>query len=188
MSRRRDLPGLNDEATATLDEVREHLRMWRCETLEAVDLLHAHRAKVDAGAGLLENPKAVTEYLDAFVDLFSRAAADLAGIDAALEHGVLAGHVEALRQIASNAAVEQRRCLAFRDKCINKPLPHEEVRTLLNQISIDTRDQLLDYKDLSVAASRLEAMIGAPPGAAADERSFDRRSLFTRFLPKKGSL
>ena len=185
MSRRVDLPGLNDGSSATLDDVREHLRRWRRETLEAVDLLHAHRARVDADAHLFEDPKAIAEYLDAFVELFGRISTELAGVDAALNGGVSTELVASLRQIASNASVEQRRCLAFRDRCINRPLAHEEVRPLLNQISIDTRDQLLDYQDLALAASRLESLTGSAPQATPDEHAFDRRSLFTRFLPKR---
>jgi hypothetical protein len=169
----------------TLTDVREQLRRWRCETLEAVDLLHAHRLKVEAQYGLLENPKAVLEYLDAFIGLFGNVSAELAGIDTALEEGARPEHAAALRQIASNASVEQRRCLSFRDKCINRPLPHEEVRPLLNQISIDTRDQLLGFRELNVAASRLDELSGVPAEPNDDGRAFDRRSLFTRFLPKK---
>jgi hypothetical protein len=189
MSRRGDLPGLNDGSSATLADVREHLRQWRRETLEAIDLLHAHRARADASAHLFEDPKAIVEYLDAFVELFGRVSTELAAVDAALDHGVssegASESASSLRQIASNASVEQRRCLAFRDKCINRPLPHEDVRPLLNQISIDTRDQLLDYQELGLAASRLEALSGSAPEAKPDEHSFDRRSLFTRFLPRR---
>lgn len=185
MSRRRDLPGLHDDTGATLEGVREHLRRWRMETLEAVDLLHAHRAQVDARYKLFENPNAVYEYIDGFIDLFSRYSAELAEIDAALAQGVSPEHAAALRQMASNAAVEQRRCLSFRDKCINRPLPYEEVRPLLNQISMDTRDQLLDFRDLNLAADRLDALHGADDEPPGKERGFDRRALFTRFLPKR---
>jgi hypothetical protein len=184
--KRRELPTLHDDSAATLGDVREHLRQWRCETLEAVDLLHAHRTKVDAVHDRLENPRAVVEYLDAFIGIFTRVSDELARIDAALAEGPSPDHAAALRQLASNAALEQQRCLAFRDKCINKPLPYEDVRPLLNQISIDTRDQLLDFSDLNRAASRIEALCApAPAEQEPEQRSFDRRSLFTRFLPKR---
>ena len=67
-----------------------------------------------------------------------------------------------LRQIASNSAAEQRRCLMFRDKWINKPLPHERMRPLLNDISVTTRDQLTAFRDLTNAA--------ATPRRAAEAR------------------
>lgn len=124
------------------------------------------------------------EYLDGFIELFGGVAADLANVDAALEDGARPEQAAVLRQLASNASMEQRRCLAFRDKCINRPLPHEEVRPLLNQISIDTRDQLLSFRDLNGAATHLDELYGVAE-EPKDDRAFDRRSLFTRFLPKK---
>ena len=134
---------------------------------------------------MLENPRAVLEYVDFFIDLFGRIASELDGIALALPENVAAAHPGALRQIASDAAVEQRRCLVFRDKWINRPLPHEEVRPLLNQISIDTRDQLLDYGDLTLAAGRLDMRLGTPPPNPKADNAFDRRALFSRFLPKR---
>ena|SRR5665213_2987015 len=185
MSRRRDLPGLRDESNQTVEDVREHLLLWRSETVETVELLRFHRQRVEEGSHLLENPRAVFEYVDFFVDLFTRIASDLEGIAAALPDHVAAEHPAALRQIASNAAVEQRRCLVFRDKSINRPLPHEQVRPLLNQISNDTRDQLLDYGDLTLAAGRLDMRLGTPPANPRADNVFDRRALFSRFLPKR---
>ena len=185
MSRRRDLPGLRDESNQTVEDVREHLQLWRSESLETVDLLRAHRQQVEERAPLLENPRVVLEYVDFFLDLFSRVASDLEHISAALPENVSAEHPAALRQIASNAAVEQRRCLVFRDTCINRPLPHEDVRPLLNQISIDTRDQLLDYGDLTLAAGRLDLRLGTPAPNPKADNAFDRRALFSRFLPKR---
>jgi hypothetical protein len=190
MARRRDLfPSLNGESNASKDEVLEHLQLWRSETVETVDLLRAHRQQVENNFKLLENPQAAFEYLDFFIDLFDSVASELERVSEALpqfSQGAGAGHPPALRQIASNAAVEQRRCLAFRDRYINKPLPHEQMRPLLNQISIDTRDQLLDYRDLTLAAARLDALLGnEPPSPKPPDVSFDRRALFTRFLPRR---
>ena len=185
MSRRRDLPGLRDESSQTVEDVREHLLLWRSETVETVDLLRAHRQQVEECTPLLENPRVVLEYVDFFIDVFGRIASDLESICALLPEGVAPGHPAVLRQIASNAAVEQRRCLAFRDTCINRPLAHEDVRPLLNQISIDTRDQLLDYGDLTLAAARLDQQLGTPAPNPQTDNAFDRRALFSRFLPKR---
>ena len=170
---------------ATVEDVREQLRRARGETLEGVDLLHNHRQHVASQFAIFENPKAVLEYLDTFIEMFGAIAADLARLDADLEQRVSAEQAASLRQIASNASVEQQRCLQFRDTCINKPLPNESVRALLNQISNDTRDQLLSFRNLNVAAAHIDALFGAEPEPHAEGRAFDRRSLFTRFLPKK---
>ena len=170
---------------ATVEDVREQLRRARRETLEGVDLLHNHRQHVASQYTLFENPNAVLEYLDTFIEMFGMIAADLARLDADLEQRIGAEQASALRQIASNAHVEQQRCLQFRDKWINKPLPNESVRALLNQISNDTRDQLLSFRNLNVAAAHVDALVGAAPEPRDEGRAFDRRSLFTRFLPKK---
>lgn len=170
---------------ATVDDVREQLRRARCETLEAADLLHHHRQHVASQYSLFESPKAVLDYLDTFIELFGTIAADLAQLDADLEQRVRPEQASTLRQMASHASAEQQRCLEFRDKCINRPLPNESVRALLNQISNDTRDQLLSYRNLSVAAAHVDALCGGAPEPPEERRAFDRRSLFTRFLPKK---
>jgi hypothetical protein len=170
---------------ATIYDVQEQLRRARCETLEAVDLLHAHREKVAGQHSLFENAKAVLDYLDVFINLFAAIGEQLATVEQGVGTGALAEQASLLRQIASNASLEQQRCLQFRDKCINRPLPHEDVRPLLNQISNDTRDQLLGYRNLNVAASHLDALGGGTPQPPGEERNFDRRSLFTRFLPKR---
>jgi hypothetical protein len=170
---------------ATVEDVREQLRRARCETLEGVDLLHSHRQNVATQYALFENPNAVLDYIDTFIEMFGMIAADLARLDTDLEQRVTAEQAAALRQIASNTALEQQRCLQFRDKCINRPLPHESVRALLNQISNDTRDQLLSFRNLNVAAAHVDTLAGAAPEQQNDRPSFDRRSLFTRFLPRK---
>ena len=72
-------------------------------------------------------PDAALEYIDFFTDVFSRAAADLERVVAEVPQGVQRAHVDMLRQIASNAAAEQRRCLLFRDKWISRPLPYEQI-------------------------------------------------------------
>jgi len=185
MGKRRDFPATNGESNVTLEDLREHLRGWAAGTRDTIDLLRGHKDQVHANFSLLENPNAVLEYLDFFEALFARVVGELERIDAALFQGIADEHSPALRQIASNAAAEQRRCLMFRDKWINRPLPHEQVRPLLNQISIDTRDQLLEYQQLNLAAGRLDALLRGASTPAEPESSFNRRTLFTRFLPRK---
>jgi len=174
-----------EESTAPrTEEILEHLQLWQTKTLDTIDLLRTHRQQIEERSARLENPRAVLEYIDFFVEYFTSVAGDLQRISTDLARGVDAEHAPALRQLASNASLEQRRCVMFRDAYINKPLPYEEVRPLLNQISLDTRDQLLEYRELMGEADRVAQLPGtsAPdPGGA----SFDRRSLFTRFLPRR---
>lgn len=152
------------------------------DTRATIDALGASRREVETSERLLESPKAVYEYIDFFMDWFARVASELEDVLAALPHGPRRRHIDALRQIASNAAVEQRRCLVFRDKWINRPLPYEQVRPLLTRISVDTRDQLVDYRDLTAAAQRFVELAGPDE---SDDGGMGRRELFTRFLRRE---
>jgi hypothetical protein len=170
------------DAAPSVEDVVTHLRGWHGSTLETVGALRALRLRTEEAAPRLENPKAVLEYIDFFVDLFARIASELDRAAADLEGGGPPGDPDGLRQIASNAAVEQRRCLSFRDKWINRPLPYEQVRPLLNEISTITRDQLADYHDLTEAAARLQALAPPPPSSDRAIESRSRRELFTRWF------
>jgi hypothetical protein len=164
----------------------EQLGMRSGEGLSTLELLRGYREQVEADAGALENPRAVLEYIDFFNGLVSRTISECERIAAGLRQAVSLADLDAMRQIASNAAAEQRRCLMFRDKCINRPLPDERMRPLLNEISVTTRDQLTAFRDLTGIAAKLEEQLkpAAPPAQEEDRKSFDRRSLFTKFFNK----
>jgi hypothetical protein len=165
-----------------LDDVLECLKRSRSDTNDAIEVLQASRGKVEEGSRQLESPKAVFEYIDFFLDLLARMSQDLDRVIAELPEGATREHVDSLRQLASNAAAEQRRCVIFRDKWINRPLPYEQVRALLNQISVDTRDQLTAYRNLNAAADVLQSTMGEPKPVDSDK--LDRRALFTRWFGK----
>jgi hypothetical protein len=158
---------------------------WRDETRASVEALTGLRQRTEENARKLESPPAVLEFIDFFSGFFTEVAATFERIGAELEHGAKPTQVEALRQIASNAAVEQRRCLKFRDKWINRPLPYEDVRSLLSEIATLTGNRLTAYRDLLPAADSLNALIGraSPPD---DGRALDRRALFTKWFNPKG--
>src|SRR5262249_47263764 len=119
--------------------------------------------------------------LEFFVHFISDAVVLCERVGAEVPAGVTLAQVSELRQVTSNAFAEQRRCLMFRDRCINKPLPFEAMRPFLNEISVTTRDQLTAFRDLGNIAEMLEKLLPVvtPP---EPERNFDRRKLFTRFF------
>lgn len=181
--RRSDIsPSLSGEGIVLVDDILEHLRAWNANTLETIESLRVARQGVGENAAQFESPDAALEYIDFFVNVFSRAAADLERVVAEVPHGVRRAHVDTLRQIASNAAAEQRRCLLFRDKWISRPLPYEQIRPLLSKIAMETRDQLEDYGELKNAAARLEELAGPEAGPPDEGRPLDRRALFTRWF------
>lgn len=175
-------PGLAGDAPVSIDVIREHLGLWKSDTLDTLASLRECRQRVEEQAKQLENPKAALEFIDFFADLFARAATELDRLVSELAGGPGRAHLDALRQLASNADAAQQRCLIFTDKWLNKPLPYEPLRPLLTRISTDAREQLADYRELGTAAARLEALVGPEPGREADGRPLDRRALFTRWF------
>ena len=171
--------------TEPLDDLLPRLAAWRDETRASVAALNALRQRSEENARKLESPPAVLEFIDFFSGFFTEAAATLERIGTELEQGPKPAHAEALRQLASNAAVEQRRCLKFRDKWINRPLPYEDVRPLLTEIPTQTGDRLAAYRDLTRAADVLDALIGPTHGSPEDGRVLDRRALFTKWFEPK---
>jgi hypothetical protein len=168
----------------TADDLRAHLRQWHADTTATRAALQGLRAQVETTSRQLENPNAAFEYLDFFDGFFSRAETDLqltAGLDTA---AFTTAHADTLRQLASNAAAEQRRTVMFRDKWVNKPLPYETVRPMLTQIAGDVRDQLQDYRELTAVASKWAALNSppAPPSAGKPEPGLGRRELFSRLV------
>ena len=160
----------------------EHLGLRSGEGLSTLELLRGYREQIESGTASLENPRAVFEYIDFFNELVSRNISECERVASGLRQRVTQGDIDALRQMASNAAAEQRRCLVFRDKCINKPLPDERMRPLLNDISVTTRDQLTAFRDLNGVAERLANQLNAGTPVEEEKKGIDRRQLFTRFF------
>ena len=171
--------------TEPLDDLLPRLAGWRDETRASVAALHGLRQQAEENAKKLESPPAVLEFIDFFSGFFTEAAATVERVGAELEQGPKPAHADALRQLASNAAVEQRRCLRFRDKWINRPLPYDDVRPLLSEIATLTGTRLTAYRDLLGAADSLNAVIGPAPTSPDDGRALDRRALFTKWFEPK---
>ncbi len=176
----------DQNAPSTVPDVVERLRQWQTATGEAIAALRAERQEAEAQSNRLESPQAVLEYVDFFLERFTGAVADVGRIAGELAAGPRQEHIDALRQLASNAAVEQRRCVTFRDKWINRTLPYEQVRPMLNRMSTLSRDRLSAHRELNAAADSLPQIIGPPAPPPAPGDALDRRALFNRFLRRDG--
>jgi hypothetical protein len=170
----------------TVQDVVDQLAARRNDALATLEMLRAQRARVVEQSALLENAQVVLDYLDFFIPSIAAVVDECERIAGEIVQKIRRSHIDLLRQIASNCRTEQRRCLTFRDRCINRPRPHESMRPLLNDISVTTRDQLTAFFDLSTAASRLEQILGTTEQEPDPKRTLDRRELFTRLfkLPK----
>jgi hypothetical protein len=173
------------EHDTVVDQVIQQVSARRADALTTLELLRGHAQQLDEQASQLENPAAIKEYVQFFVSFITRAADDCAAIAAELTtEGARSEQVATLRRIAATGMSEQRRCLLFRDKWINKPLPHEKMRPLLNDISVTTRDQLTAFRDLDAAADRLEKVLTPATPPPPPDRTLNRRALFTRFIKR----
>jgi len=160
----------------------ERLGLRTADALSTLEMLRSHRAQVESERSKLENPTAVLEYLDYFIPAIEEVVLECDRIVSELPQRIRRAHIDVLRQIAANCRVEQRRCLQFRDRCINRPLPHESLRPLLNDISVTTRDQLTAFYDLDNVAALLAQIINLDETESDPKRTLDRRQLFTRLF------
>ena len=115
-------------------DIQVQLERWRDEAQAAVDSFVSLRQRTEESSRHLESPPGVLQFIDFFAMFFADAVAVFERVRAELDQPPQKVHAEALQQVASNAALEQRRCLQFRDKWINRPLPYEDVRPLLTEI------------------------------------------------------
>lgn len=168
---------------APVDGVAAQLVAWRSDAASTLELLASYREHVRLQAAALENPQAVVDYVEVFIGIIEGASAACERIVADLERGPDPRQATELRALAAAGAAEQSRCLVFRDKWINKPLPHERMRPLLNDISVTSRDQLTAFRELLDAAGAIERQLAPDPAAQPDDKkAFDRRALFTRLF------
>jgi hypothetical protein len=165
----------------TLDDIVARVGQSLDETRAGLGSLASCRQRAEEASGRLESPQAVLEHIDFFSGFLTRAAGLLEELRADIAGGAAHGHVEVIRQLASNAFAEQRRLVTFRDKWINRPLPYEDVRPLLSEISTIVRGQLARYRELGAVADALAPLAGPKP-AADDGRALDRRALFTKWF------
>jgi len=170
----------NEEPTP--HDVVEQLAARKADAVTTIETLRAHRAKVVEESAKFESPQAVLEYVDFFLPAFEEVVAACDTLSGEIVVKVQRAHIDLLRQIAANCRVEQRRCLVFRDKCINRPLPHETMRPLLNDISVTTRDQLTAFYDLNNAAAKLERIINTMEPEPEPKRVMGRRQLFSNLV------
>jgi hypothetical protein len=173
---------VTNDVPVTAEQIVEQLTQRRADAVGTLELLRGYQAQVEQERAQLENPQAVREYIAFFEEFIARAIAVIDRVNDSLPHGALRDQAAELRAITNQASLEQRRCLMFRDKWINKPLPFERLRPMLNEISVTTRDQLTAFRDLATAASRIERLLPAEPPPPAPDKTFDRRALFTRFI------
>ena len=151
------IAGGTDYTGVDLPDIEVHLAEWRDNTDDAIRSLNEGLKKVEEQRTLLDAPNAVRDYTKFFIDLFIRYRSDLDRMLRELPLGVRNTHVEILTQLYESSRLEEERCIRFKEKYIERSLEHGEVRPLLDWTYAQSRDQIIDYRDLSNVVRRLRA-------------------------------
>lgn len=162
MARRRSLfAGFTDYTGVDLPDIELHLREWRDNTEDVINFLAKCLREVDEQKELLDAPRAVRDYIEYFIDLFTRYRADLDRLLRDIPNGIRNTHIEILSQLFESSRFEEGYCVQFKHEHIERALEHEEVRPLLDGIYARSRDQIIDYRDLSNVVHRLKTFAAA---------------------------
>jgi hypothetical protein len=164
------------------NDIQPQLARWHADAQGSVEAFAELRRRTEENARRLESPPGVLQFIDFFSVFFADAAEVVDRVKTEAAQAPQRVHAEALRQVASNAALEQRRCLQFRDKWINRPLPYEDVRPLLTEIVNAAAHRLPEYRALNAIADQLEAVARPDQDAPDEGRPLDRRQLFTKWF------
>lgn len=160
------LAGFTDYTGVSLVDICRHLQEWEKVTNNTISQLEKYRAIVNSKSELLENSREVLAYINFFTNLFSRYLSDIQRLVREVPSGVTEAHIEMVSQLYRSSEIEDHVAVRFKNKWIEKLLPHEEMRPLLDDVYAETRGMLIDYKDLCNLAPRLKTFVGSSGGPA----------------------
>jgi hypothetical protein len=132
-------------------------------TAETITSLGDLRRKVDRHREQLENPDAVLDFIDHFLELFTLYVGDFDRLMIELPDGARETHLDIILQIRRRSAREEDLCILFSHDHINHPIKDESVRWLLDGVYREVRWTLIDYWDLGNLVSRLKTFVGSVP-------------------------
>lgn len=160
---------MTDYTGVTLPDILEHFRSWREGTQEVIDTLSSLRASVLDAKVQFHLPNEVLTYIDSMSDLLARYRGDFDRLVRELPHGVTNAHVEIVSQIYESSIHEERWCIQFKRDHIEHSTHEESVRPILDKIYGESRDMLIDYRDLSNVVPRLRTFVGSGVGASSPD-------------------
>lgn len=172
--RRAIIAGMTDYTGVAMDVILSHLRDWRDGTMSSIGELKQLLGEVDTRRDRLDSPSDIVEYVSFFIDLLSRYAVDFERLLAEMPSNVTDAHVQIVRQIYDSSSHEENRCVRFDSDHIERGLKDESLRSLVDRIYAESRDMLIDYRDLSNLGPRLRTFVGTMP-KHGDDAEADRR-------------
>lgn len=154
------IAGMTDYTGVPLEDIVNHLRDWSSETTNVIETLTGYRRAIEREPDKFEFPKDIVQYIDYFIDLFTRYRSDLDRVLAEIPASVRETHIEILQQLLNSSDYEEERCIKFKTQHISHRLPDESARLVLDDIYAESRSMLIDYRDLSNLLPRLRTFIG----------------------------
>jgi len=161
MTRQRSmLRGGTDYTGVPLEDIYEHLKEWRESTSELLRNLNKYKSEVIENEQKIEHAHAIINFIAISIDLFNRFLSDFDRILVEVPYQVTESHIEIISQIYRRSELHEQSCVRFTQDHIEKSLRNESMRPLLDAIYADTRDEIVNYSDLSNVIPRLRTYIG----------------------------
>ena len=152
--------GMTDYTGVDLETIVDHLKDWKLNTEGTINELNRHLTSVHENWDRIDNPSDIEWFINDFIDLFKRYVGDFTRLISELPRTVEQRHIDILDQIYENSEFKDNSCVHFKHEHIERALKDESLRILIDEIYANTREQILDYKDLSNLHSRLKTYVG----------------------------
>ncbi len=152
--------GGTDYTGVPLKDIYEHLKDWRESTNALLHNLNEHKSNVIQHKEKIYRANVIISFINGSIDLFSRFLSDFDRLIAEIPDQVTNAHIEIISQILRRSEFHEKSCVQFKYDHIEESLLDESMRPLLDAIYADTRDEIIDYSDLSNVIPRLRTYIG----------------------------
>lgn len=150
--------GMTDYTGVDLETIVDHLKDWKLNTQGTINELKRHLTSVHENWDRIDNPSDIEWFINHFIDLFKRYVGDFARLISELPRTVEQRHIDMLDQIYENSEFKDNKCVHFKNEHIERALKDESLRILIDEIYANTREQILDYKDLSNLSSVMSSL------------------------------
>lgn len=161
MTRQRSiLRGGTDYTGVSLQDIYEHLKEWRESTKKLLQNINEYKSKVIQNKQNIDRTHNIINFIDISIDLFNRFLSDFDRLLTEIPIQVTDSHIEIISQMYRRSEFHEQSCVNFKYDHIEKSLRDESMRRLLDNIYADTRDEIVNYSDLSNVMPRLRTYIG----------------------------
>jgi len=160
MHKRSIFGGATDYTGVSIEDIHNDLKEWKKTTEYTITELKELRAKLIANKDGVYEFTDILSFIDFSINLFSRFLYDFTRLISEIPKGVQKSHIETIAQIYNRSKRHDRICVNFKRDHIEKDLKDESLRPLIDSIYAETRDELINYYDLSNVKMRLRALVG----------------------------